>query len=357
MNNMRRMLGILAVGSSLVLPACTKPTVSPTRGVEISVADGGAIIQWDDDRDSGTADAGDVVGGNDGGVVADGGRPPRDASIGASCSLISREEQQSTCEAGLTCIPYIGVYGMCTRTGCVDDAECGVNGSVQNVCVQNGSDGQRSCFRGCDVTAANACGREDFACVPNAGPNGVAICLPDCRTPFNDCPYLQQCTQGTGQCESRPKCTSGGSSCAAGTVCYSETAEGQSVTECVPDCTLRGNECPNGRECDWFDTRACKPLVKSYYEECGPNVGICDSISACVRFDDSRLSGVCLQSCRIDEDCPTHLGTSKCILPVTDGIKVCTVECVQEISSCTRSTVCKTLKDPSGDTYGPLCAY
>lgn len=254
-----------------------------------------------------------------------------DGTVGADCSVPGG---QSTCGAGLTC-KRNGSVNTCVKTPCSTNADCGKNGSLQNLCLSPGGTAPKECMRVCDELNPASCGRSGVVCsAQKIGSKSYQLCTPDCRLnpSANACPYGSSCGATTGVCEKK-SCSS--ASCATGQVCVTEGSE----KICVNDCRV-ANNCPDDRECN-VETGGCEVPKKGYYETCGTNFGECRAGLTCVVFSSGASDGLCLQNCTLDRDCNlSPLGmTSTCSLTLTSSKSVCAIDCSFTFS-CPRGTTC-----------------
>lgn len=214
--------------------------------------DGGDVGDGGDGGDGGDAgDAGDAGDGGDGG---DGGNgDDLDPTIGGNCTLGTEQDPQGSCAEGLACIDLFPNANVCTAF-CTSDAECGLNGTAQNECVQIGTDqgsGQpvNACVRGCDPADTDSCNREGFKCFSFTIGN---ICQPDCRFPGNSCPNGLGC-DSLGQCRAAgpgnhyDACGTQQTTCNLEAICLGFTQGGGRA--CMQDCTEAPTSCPAGNQC------------------------------------------------------------------------------------------------------------
>lgn len=199
--------------------------------------------------------------------------------VGDSCEGGSANDPQGTCGDDQIC-ENGGIFsgGYCTAL-CSSHDECGEDG----VCVQVGTNPQTGgplaiCFRGCDESVANSCGRDGYTCAFGG------LCVADCRANDGMCEAgLEQCNQTSGLCEPAPGSKEAYESC--------DTRNADVADNCVAGATCR----------------------------------ITDN------------AGICHENCTKNADCSTD-GSSKCVLGTT-GEKLCAATCTSN-DDCATGTTC-----------------
>jgi hypothetical protein len=255
-----------------------------------------------------------------------------DHAVGASCSMPG---SRSDCDNGLTCRQVDGTgFTYCSKAPCTTNADCGKNGTLQNVCLNLG-DGTKQCLRVCDPGNPGSCGREGWVCSPQViSSRSYNLCTPDCRLDptGSACPYGTSCGSTTGVCEK--KSCAGSNKCGAGEVCVTEGG----TKVCVTDCRIT-QECPADRICK-DTTGGCEVPKAGVYEPCGTTFGECDTGLVCVVSSSTSSDGVCMQKCTTNGNCTlTPAGKfAKCV-DLDSGAGACIIDCSS--TSCPNGTTCK----------------
>jgi hypothetical protein len=313
------------------------------------------------DNDAGTHDAGPRDGGTDGGTHDAG---PSGGAIGAACiNNNTGTLEQSTCANSLLCLPLSvenTTLDLCTKD-CTSNSDCGAGNSCwSGICWQACTVGVTQCAQG-SFNCQPFSTATDGLCLPDCAQEAASFCTEFFGYPFNSCtsntsdPAYGACTAPGGGATCGPTMA-----CASGEYCYpvpGTNGAASSTSVCVNDCTVAAATscsantdcesdscvsghcaaCPNGFSCS-SSTRTCQITHVANYGKCA-FTGQCNSGVSCITFGAGL--GECLPPCTSDAQCASVGNTTgKCALDLTNGSKVCALDCSASGSVCPANEAC-----------------
>ncbi len=220
-------------------------------------------------------------------VVADGG-------LGDNCD-IAVAPGQGTCAAGFQCASLSSAVAthasggpaplqMCS-IACDPSSAIDMCGGFENPCIDG------FCYRGCDTTASDPCGRCDFVCVPTGQSDSSGVCRPDCTLlsadycstqdlyPAQQCnhangdPWYGSCVvEGTPGGEGPGIRCSFDTSCPDGPACYSLPIP---RADCGVDCPHEPSYCTT--DCSEMPRTSCTRNEDCESGACDPSSRLCES--------------------------------------------------------------------------------
>jgi len=277
---------------------------------------------------------------------------PPGGAVGDICNGATEQDPQGSCANGLIC-SFVhttrrqrgdGAAPACSKL-CFEDAECGVNGDADNVCVQLGQeigeDGETGfCQQGCGQDSLCTDSGAQCLGINNDG-SQVQVCIGGCAV-HGDCTYGSSCDASLNVCQ--PETCTNSTQCGAGRVCAN--VFGDQV--CVDDCTATA--CPEPLVCD-TTTKACKAPGGEYYQSCNEQNPCTESDAACILFAQGATAGICLQECTATQLCGGTPEGARCVVSTQSGDDFCILVCGAGTNvTCPAGTTCKPI------TGGSVCA-
>ncbi|MCK6587821.1 MAG: hypothetical protein L6Q76_09575 [Polyangiaceae bacterium] len=239
------------------------------------------------------------MGGMGMGGMGGGGNLPAPGDNGAPC--LSDQD----CTGGY-CInePDNGYpSGYCTEICTLAGGNCVYGGACLDVGIGMGFG---ACFDTCSVQAMDC--RDAYGCFTVAA--NTSVCIPNC-TANAQCTVTGSCDVVSGYCDTPPGMTPTGGPCSADFECASNMGD--------PYCIPEGQGFPQGY---------CSEICDLFMDDCAGD-------AVCV---DANGTGLCLDGCVMDTDCPTP----GYICAPYDGAMVC-------LPTPNPETECSNLIDDDGD--------